>query len=91
MLQLIAERFTVIQNLSPIGIDQSQHHTHSRSFAGAVGTEQSINLALLHLQADSIHRCFVSILLHYLFQLQSFHSLVPSLLVNQNGAMPLCP
>ncbi|MNC35926.1 hypothetical protein D3C75_844260 [compost metagenome] len=91
MLQFVAERLAVVENLPLIGVDQSKHHTHRCGFTGAVGPQQPINFALLHFQVDSVYRRFVTILLHYLFQLQSFHSLVPSLLVNQDRTMSLCP
>ncbi|MNI49391.1 hypothetical protein D3C73_1040000 [compost metagenome] len=92
MLQLIAERLAVVQNPPFIRIDQAQHHSHCRRFAGSVGSQQSINFALLHLQVNSVYSCFIAVLLHYLFQLQSFHVLlVPSLLVNQDRTVSLCP
>ncbi|MNV37275.1 hypothetical protein D3C71_1287880 [compost metagenome] len=72
-LKLAAERFAVITDRAAIGINQAKHHSHCRRLARAVGSEQSVNLTLLHAKADSVHRRFVAVLLHNTFQFQCFH------------------
>ena len=55
------------ENLARIGFDKAHHHIKSGRFARAVGTKQTHNLPLLHLNVNIIDHGALAVFLHQMF------------------------
>jgi hypothetical protein len=51
----LSQIFLIQQNPSAIRFDKADEHVEAGGFAGAVGSEQTNDLALLNPQADGLH------------------------------------